>query len=145
MAILDADKEGFLRSESSLIQTIGRAARHVDGHVIMYADHITESMNKAISETMRRREIQQVYNEEHGITPHSVKKEISAGLRAIIPQKEEASRLDLKRIPKEELPSLIKELQSQMQLAAANLDFEQAALLRDQIEEIKQTQQGTKL
>lgn len=145
VAILDADKEGFLRSESSLIQTIGRAARHVDGHVIMYADHITESMNKAISETMRRREIQQVYNEEHGITPHSVKKEISAGLRAIIPQKEEASRLDLKRIPKEELPSLIKELQSQMQLAAANLDFEQAALLRDQIEEIKQTQQGTKL
>lgn len=144
VAILDADKEGFLRSESSLIQTIGRAARHVDGHVIMYADHITESMNKAISETMRRREIQQVYNEEHGITPHSVKKEISAGLRAIIPQKEEASRLDLKRIPKEELPSLIKELQSQMQLAAANLDFEQAALLRDQIEEIKQTQQGTK-
>lgn len=145
VAILDADKEGFLRSESSLIQTIGRAARHVDGHVIMYADHITESMNKAISETMRRREIQQVYNEEHGITPHSVKKEISAGLRAIIPQKEEASRLDLRRIPKEELPSLIKELQSQMQLAAANLDFEQAALLRDQIEEIKQTQQGTKL
>lgn len=144
VAILDADKEGFLRSESSLIQTIGRAARHVDGHVIMYADHITESMNKAISETMRRREIQQAYNEEHGITPHSVKKEISAGLRAIIPQKEEASRLDLRRIPKEELPSLIKELQSQMQLAAANLDFEQAALLRDQIEEIKQTQQGTK-
>lgn len=144
VAILDADKEGFLRSESSLIQTIGRAARHVDGHVIMYADHITESMNKAISETMRRREIQQAYNEEHGITPHSVKKEISAGLRAIIPQKEEASRLDLKRIPKEELPSLIKELQSQMQLAAANLDFEQAALLRDQIEEIKQAQQGTK-
>lgn len=144
VAILDADKEGFLRSESALIQTIGRAARHVDGRVIMYADHITESMHKAIDETMRRREIQQAYNREHNITPHSVQKEISAGLRAIIPQKEEISKLDLKRIPKEELPSLIKELQSQMQLAAANLDFEQAALLRDQIEEIKQSQKGNK-
>lgn len=137
VAILDADKEGFLRSESALIQTIGRAARHVDGHVIMYADNITESMNKAISETMRRREIQQAYNEKNGIVPRSVKKEIGAGLRAIIPQKEEATKLDLKRIPQEEIPSLIKELQSQMQLAAANLDFEQAAFLRDQIAEIK--------
>lgn len=139
VAILDADKEGFLRSESALIQTIGRAARHVDGHVIMYADNITESMEKAISETNRRREIQQQYNIEHNITPHSVKKEISAGLRAIIPEKEEAARLDLKRIPKEELPSLIKELRSQMQLAAANLDFERAAMLRDQIAEIEET------
>lgn len=137
VAILDADKEGFLRSESALIQTIGRAARHVNGKVIMYADHITESMERAISETNRRREIQQAYNKEHNITPRSVKKEISAGLRAIIPEKEEVTKLDLKRIPKEELPSLIKELQSQMQLAAANLDFEQAALLRDQIAEIK--------
>lgn len=137
VAILDADKEGFLRSESALIQTIGRAARHVDGHVIMYADNITESMNKAISETMRRREIQQEYNEKNGIVPRSVKKEIGAGLRAIIPQKEEVTKLDLKRIPQEEIPSLIKELQSQMQLAAANLDFEQAAFLRDQIAEIK--------
>ena len=101
VAILDADKEGFLRSESALIQTIGRAARHVDGHVIMYGDHITESMEKAISETNRRREIQQQYNIEHNITPHSVKKEISAGLRAIIPEKEEAASLDLKRIPEE--------------------------------------------
>ncbi len=137
VAILDADKEGFLRSESALIQTIGRAARHVEGHVIMYADTITESMNKAISETMRRREIQQEYNEKNGIVPRSVKKEIGAGLRAIIPQKEEATKLDLKRVPPEEIPSLIKELQSQMQLAAANLDFEQAAFLRDQIAEIK--------
>jgi len=137
VAILDADKEGFLRSESALIQTIGRAARHVDGHVIMYGDHITESMEKAISETNRRREIQKQYNIEHNITPHSVKKEISAGLRAIIPEKAEAASLDLKRIPQEELPSLIKELQSQMQLAAANLDFEKAAMLRDQIEEIQ--------
>ena len=144
VAILDADKEGFLRSESALIQTIGRAARHVDGHVIMYADNITESMDKAISETNRRREIQQQYNIEHNITPHSVKKDISVGLRAIIPEKEEAAKLDLKRIPQEELPSLIKELQSQMQLAAANLDFEKAAMLRDQIAEIKQTQEGSK-
>jgi len=138
VAILDADKEGFLRSEAALIQTIGRAARHVEGKVIMFADNITESMEKAISETNRRREIQQKYNEENGIVPHSVKKEISAGLRAIIPEKEEVTKLDLKRIPKEELPSLIKDLQSQMQLAAANLDFEQAALLRDQIAEIKE-------
>lgn len=144
VAILDADKEGFLRSESALIQTIGRAARHVDGHVIMYADNITESMDKAISETNRRREIQQQYNIDHNITPHSVKKEISAGLRAIIPEKEDVARLDLKRVPKEELPSLIKELQSQMQLAAANLDFEKAAMLRDQIEEIKNSSQNGK-
>lgn len=142
VAILDADKEGFLRSESALIQTIGRAARHVEGKVIMFADNITESMEKAISETNRRREIQQKYNEDNGIVPHSVKKEISAGLRAIIPEKEEVAKLDLKRIPKEELPSLIKELQSQMQLAAANLDFEQAAMLRDQIAEIKNEQGG---
>ncbi len=143
VAILDADKEGFLRSEAALIQTIGRAARHVEGKVIMFADNITESMEKAISETNRRREIQQKYNEENGIVPHSVKKEISAGLRAIIPEKEEATKLDLKRVPKEELPSLIKELQSQMQLAAANLDFEQAAMLRDQIAEIKNEQAGS--
>lgn len=128
-----------MRSESALIQTIGRAARHENGHVIMYGDHITESMEKAITETNRRREIQQEYNIEHNITPHSVKKEISAGLRAIIPEKEEVARLDLKRVPKEELPSLIKELQSQMQLAAANLDFEKAAMLRDQITEIQET------
>jgi len=144
VAILDADKEGFLRSESALIQTIGRAARHENGHVIMYADNITESMEKAISETNRRREIQQEYNIEHNITPHSVKKDISAGLRAIIPEKEEVARLDLKRIPQEELPSLIKELQSQMQLAAANLDFEKAALLRDQITEIQAVHKGKK-
>ncbi len=144
VAILDADKEGFLRSESALIQTIGRAARHVDGHVIMYADNITESMEKAISETNRRREIQQQYNIEHNITPHSVKKEISAGLRAIIPEKEQVSKLDLRRIPSEELPSLVKELRSQMQLAAANLDFEKAALIRDQIQEIEESSKSSK-
>ena len=144
VAILDADKEGFLRSESALIQTIGRAARHVEGHVIMYADTVTESMEHAISETNRRREIQHSYNVEHNITPHSVQKDISVGLRAIIPEKEEAAKLDLKRIPPEELPSLIKELQSQMQLAAANLDFERAAMLRDQIAEIQGVKEGKK-
>ncbi len=137
VAILDADKEGFLRSESALIQTIGRAARHVEGKVIMYADNITESMEKAISETNRRREIQQKYNQDHHITPKSIKKDIGAGLRAIIPEKETATKLDLRKIPKEEYPTLIKELTSQMQLAAANLEFEHAAVLRDQIDSIK--------
>ena len=137
VAILDADKEGFLRSESALIQTIGRAARHVEGHVVMYADNITESMEKAISETNRRREIQQEYNKKHNITPTSVKKEISQGLRAIIPEKEKENKLDLRKVPKDEVPNLIKELESQMRLAAANLEFEKAADLRDLIEKIK--------
>lgn len=137
VAILDADKEGFLRSESALIQTIGRAARHEEGHVIMYADHITESMEHAISETNRRREIQQEYNKKHNITPHSVKKEISQGLRAIIPEKEKENKLNLKKVPKEEVPNLIKELESQMRLAAANLEFEKAADYRDLIDKIK--------
>jgi excinuclease ABC subunit B len=137
VAILDADKEGFLRSESALIQTIGRAARHVEGKVIMYADGMTGSMQRAIEETYRRREIQQKYNEEHNITPKSVAKEISAGLRAIIPEKEKSKKLDLRKIPREELPTIVKELTSQMQLAAANLEFERAAELRDQIEDIK--------
>lgn len=137
VAILDADKEGFLRSESALIQTIGRAARHVEGKVIMYANFITESMEKAISETNRRREIQKQYNFEHNITPTSIKKEVSLGLRAIIPEKQVENKLDIKRIPKDELPGLIKQLSSEMQLAAANLEFEKAALLRDEIEKIK--------
>ena len=137
VAILDADKEGFLRSEPALIQTIGRAARHVEGHVIMYADNITESMERAISETNRRREIQQKYNKEHNITPTSVAKEINDGLRSIIPKEEQANKLDLKKVPKSELPNLVKELESQMKLAAANLDFERAADLRDLIETVK--------
>ena len=137
VAILDADKEGFLRSDSALIQTIGRAARHVEGKVIMYADYITESMEKAITETSRRREIQQKYNTEHNITPTSIKKEVSLGLRAIIPEKEKENKLDIKRIPKDELPNLIKQLSSEMQLAAANLEFEKAATIRDEIERIK--------
>lgn len=137
VAILDADKEGFLRSESALIQTIGRAARHEEGKVIMYANFITESMEKAISETNRRREIQKEYNAKHGITPTSVKKEVGLGLRAIIPEKEKVDKLDIKRIPKDELPALVKQLSSEMQLAAANLEFERAAALRDEIEKIK--------
>ena len=138
VAILDADKEGFLRSESALIQTIGRAARHEEGKVIMYASYITESMEKALSETNRRREIQKKYNFEHNITPHSVEKEISKGLRAIIPEKEKLDKLDIKRIPKDELPGLVKQLSSEMQLAAANLEFEKAAALRDEITRIKE-------
>ena len=137
VAILDADKEGFLRSRSALIQTIGRAARHNEGKVIMYADNITKSMEEAISETNRRRELQQAYNKKHHITPRSVVKTVSAGLRAVIPEKAVASKLDLKRIPREDLPALIKKLNSEMQLAAANLEFEHAAFLRDQLAEIK--------
>ena len=138
VAILDADKEGFLRSGSALIQTIGRAARHEEGKVIMYANFITESMERAISETNRRREIQKEYNAKHGITPHSVKKEISKGLRAIIPEKEKVDKLDVRKVPKDELPGLIKQLSSEMQLSVANLEFEKAAALRDEIERIKE-------
>lgn len=144
VAILDADKEGFLRSESALIQTIGRAARHVEGKVIMYANFITDSMGKAISETNRRREIQKQYNFEHNITPTSIKKEISAGLRALIPEKKVENKLDVKRIPKDELPGLIDSLKSEMQLAAAELDFEKAAALRDEIQKIKDFMDGKK-
>ena len=139
VAIMDADKEGFLRSERSLIQTIGRAARHVDGAVIMYGDTITDSMRVAIDETKRRRSIQQVYNQEHDITPRGITKAIDEGLRAIIPQKEdEKPKLDLKKIPKDEYASLVKDLIGQMKLASANLEFERAAELRDLIAEIKQ-------
>ena len=138
VAIMDADKEGFLRSERSLIQTIGRAARHVDGAVIMYGDTITDSMRVAIDETKRRRSIQQAYNQEHGITPRGITKAIDEGLRAIIPQKEDKKpMLDLKKIPKDEYASLVKDLTGQMKLASANLEFERAAELRDLIAEIK--------
>lgn len=139
VAILDADKEGFLRSASALIQIIGRAARHLDGKVLMYGDTITKSMQQAIEETNRRREIQQAYNTEHNITPTSVAKEIDEGLRAIIPKKaDDKPKLDLKKIPKDEYASLIKDLSAQMDLASANLEFEKAAELRDLIAEIRQ-------
>ena len=138
VAIIDADKEGFLRSSSALIQIIGRAARHVEGKVLMYGDKITDSMRRAIDETDRRRTIQEEYNTKHGITPTSVAKAIDEGLRAIIPKKEdEKPKLDLKKIPKDEYAALIKDLSAQMDLASANLEFEKAAELRDVISDIR--------
>lgn len=139
VAIIDADKEGFLRSEQALIQTIGRAARHEEGKVIMYADTITGSMRRAIDETNRRRSIQHQYNVEHHITPHSISKKIDEGLRAIIPshEKDNSKKLDLAKIPVGEYDNLIKQLTEQMDLASANLEFEAAAELRDQITEIR--------
>lgn len=138
VAIIDADKEGFLRSSSALIQTIGRAARHEEGKVIMYGDTVTKSMKQAIDETNRRRAIQEAFNKEHNITPRSVAKAIDEGLRAIIPKKEDDKpKIDLKKIPKDEYVSLIKDLSSQMELASANLEFEKAAELRDLIADIK--------
>lgn len=139
VAIMDADKEGFLRSEQALVQTIGRAARHEEGTVIMYADRVTRSMQAAIDETNRRRDIQEAYNKEHNITPRSVQTEIGEGLRAIIPVKEDDKKpkIDLKKIPKDEYQSLIKDLTGQMELASANLEFEKAAELRDLIAEVK--------
>ncbi|MDB5161531.1 MAG: uvrB [Candidatus Saccharibacteria bacterium] len=138
VAILDADKEGFLRSTSALIQNIGRAARHLEGKVLMYADRITDSMQRAIDETNRRRAIQTTYNTEHNITPVSVAKELSEGLRAIIPKKpDETPKIDLRKIPKDEYAGLIRELSGQMDLASANLEFEKAAELRDVIADIK--------
>lgn len=141
VAIMDADKEGFLRSTSALVQTIGRAARHEQGRVLMYADNITDSMRAAIDETARRREKQEAFNKEHGITPVGVDKAIGEGLRAIIPQKEgdKKAKLNLKKIPKDEYPALVRELTAQMELASANLEFERAAELRDTIADIKQT------
>lgn len=138
VAIMDADKEGFLRSESALVQTIGRAARHEQGKVIMYANKITRSMKAAIDETNRRRQIQEAYNKKHGITPKSISSEVGEGLRAIIPQKEgKSKKLNLKKIPRDEWESLARDLTSQMNLASANLQFEEAAELRDQIAEIR--------
>jgi excinuclease ABC subunit B len=137
VAILDADKEGFLRSEPALIQTVGRAARHVEGRVIMYADRITDSMRKTMEETDRRRAIQEAYNKEHGITPKGVSKAIEKGMRPDLPEEAKTAKLNLKKIPKDEYGTLIKDLTAQMDLAAANLQFEQAAELRDIINDIK--------
>jgi excinuclease ABC subunit B len=140
VAILDADKEGFLRSEQALIQTIGRAARHIDGRVVMYADNITGSMRRAIDETNRRREIQEAYNKQHGITPKSIKRAVSELLPRAEKEDSTAKRLkiDLKKVPKEEYSFMIRDLTSQMDLAAANLEFEKAAELRDLLAEIKE-------
>lgn len=136
VAILDADKEGFLRSGQALTQTIGRAARHQEGRVIMYADTVTGSMKRAIDETYRRRKIQEEYNASHGITPKGIAKNIDKGLRPDLPDSEKP-KLDLKKIPKDEYKHLIRDLNRQMELAAANLQFEKAADLRDMIKEIE--------
>lgn len=137
VAILDADKEGFLRSEQALIQTVGRAARHESGRVIMYADRTTKSMQKTIDETTRRRKIQEAYNQQHGITPTGITRAVEAGMNPILSEEASRAKLDLKKIPKDEYGSLIKDLTGQMDLAAANLQFESAAELRDLIEDIK--------
>jgi len=137
VAILDADKEGFLRSEWSLIQTMGRASRHIDGHVILYADTITRSMNGAIEETRRRRQIQEAYNKEHGITPQGIRKAIKDITERVKAVAETRTPYVAAPIAKEDLARLIKELESQMKLAARNLDFEKAALLRDRIIELR--------
>ncbi|HSW99595.1 MAG TPA: excinuclease ABC subunit UvrB [Patescibacteria group bacterium] len=137
VAILDADKEGFLRSSQALIQTVGRAARHVDGHVIMYADRITDSMKKTMDETTRRRKIQETYNTEHGITPTGINRAIEKGMRPDLPEEAKRAKLDLKKIPKDEYKGLLKDLNAQMDLASANLQFEQAAELRDIIADLK--------
>ena len=138
VAILDADKEGFLRSEGALIQTMGRAARHIEGHVIMYADTVTHSMRRAIDETNRRRNIQLVYNQEHGITPQGIRKAIKGitdQLRAVAETR--APYTVDTAIPKDEITRLIKHLESQMKTAARNLEYEKAALIRDQIVDLR--------
>lgn len=139
VAILDADKEGFLRSETSLIQTIGRAARNAEGHVIMYADTVTDSMKAAIDETRRRREIQMQYNEEHGITPKTIQKAVRdlISISKKVAKQEKMLEKDPESMSREELEKLVKDLNKQMKKAAADLDFETAAELRDKMIEIK--------
>jgi excinuclease ABC subunit B len=143
VAILDADKEGYLRSNSSLIQTIGRAARHVDGHVIMYADNVTESMRRAIDETYRRRAKQQEYNDAHGVTPTGIRKairDITERVRAVAKAHEDSANVtSAADLPKDELYRLIRDLEAQMKEAAKALEYERAALLRDQVIELRRT------
>ena len=135
IAILDADKEGFLRSETSLIQTIGRAARNSEGHVIMYADKITKSMKKAIDETERRRKIQTEFNEKHGITPTTIKKNISEIIQVTKATKEIEEVKE--EFSQEQIENIIINLETEMYAAAEELDFEKAASLRDQIAKMK--------
>ena len=139
VAILDADKEGFLRSETSLIQTIGRAARNAEGHVIMYADVITDSMRRAIDETLRRRELQETYNKEHGITPKTIKKAVRdlISISKEVAKTQKKLEKDMESMSREELEELIGKVQKQMKAAAADLNFEMAAELRDQMIELK--------
>jgi excinuclease ABC subunit B len=143
VAILDADKEGFLRSEPSLIQTIGRAARHVEGRVVMYADKRTRSMQAAIETTEKRRAVQEAYNREHGITPAGIQKALAERMRSEEEaETAEVKNLNIKDIPSDERKRLVVELTQQMQMAAENLQFEKAAAIRDQIEEIKAAQKA---
>jgi excinuclease ABC subunit B len=146
VAILDADKEGFLRSEGSLIQTIGRAARHVNGTVILYADVVTDSMQRAIDETNRRRAIQQAYNDEHGITPEGIHKAIRDINDRVRQVAEQRAAYDAEHagsgIPRDELVRLVMDLEMQMKTAARNLEFEKAALIRDQIVELRRELAG---
>ncbi|HUY53492.1 MAG TPA: excinuclease ABC subunit UvrB [Candidatus Dormibacteraeota bacterium] len=137
VAILDADKEGFLRSEQALIQTVGRAARHIDGRVIMYGDKITKSMQATIDKTNSRRKLQTQYNEKHHITPIGITRAVDETMRKNLEINKNKPKLDLKKIPKDEYGHLIKELTIQMELASANLQFEQAAEFRDMIEDLK--------
>ena len=146
VAILDADKEGFLRSETSLIQTIGRAARNSEGHVIMYADNMTDSMRLAIEETNRRRELQKAYNEEHGITPRTIQKAVRDLIRISreVAQEELQFEKDPESMSEKELEKLIGDVQKKMKKAAADLNFEAAAMLRDQMVELKKQLQELK-
>ena len=140
VAILDADKEGFLRSETSLIQTIGRAARNSEGHVIMYADNMTDSMKRAIDETNRRRQIQKAYNDEHGITPTTIKKAVRdlIAISKAVTESEEDFQKDPESMDSRELNKLSKELEKKMRQAAAELNFEEAAKLRDRLMRVRQ-------
>ncbi len=141
VSILDADKEGFLRSETSLIQTIGRAARNVNGKVIMYADSITGSMRRAIEETNRRRKKQEEYNKKHGITPATVEKAVRDVIQSQRPVESQETYYwadtDLKDVPKRAIPNLIERLRKEMKEASRDLEFERAALLRDMIFELE--------
>ncbi|HZS93174.1 MAG TPA: excinuclease ABC subunit UvrB [Chloroflexota bacterium] len=144
IVILDADKEGYLRSERSLIQTIGRAARHTEGHIVMYADRMTDSMKKAIEETYRRRSIQAAYNEQHNITPVAIRKgihDLSDQVRAVAEERAEYAVSD--EIPRDEMVRLVKDLEGQMKTAAKNLEFERAAALRDQIVQLRKMMEET--
>jgi excinuclease ABC subunit B len=145
VAILDADKEGFLRAERSLIQMIGRAARHVRGMVVMYADTLTGSMARAIAETQRRRQIQLEYNRQHNITPKPIVKKNSNAILSFLSISRKLKGKDLEKalpaldeIPLSKIPELISELDAKMKAAAKNLEFEEAARLRDQIKKLRQ-------
>ncbi len=146
VAILDADKEGFLRSETSLVQTIGRAARNVDGTVLMYADAVTDSMKAAISETQRRRQIQLAYNEEHGIDPQTIRRKVNDilltlrghdGAKTTVPKRERRKKSTRPEMPTDELERLILSLEDEMHEAAKDLRFEYAARLRDEVQDLR--------